>query len=289
MLQATGVLVLTGDSLMRHVTQALKSILIGDYANATDLMSALVPPPAEYDPAFPCSCTAAYDDGHRRNDMWAFAAPRNRYCREHTIAGMPWNGGRAGASGVPYCPSWTGDAVAYHDAVDLHDYTLVGFPRGVAEAHPRGVVLVGGGLHFEALNTATVDAVFGPAARLHTVPTGYRRVCALLHSPGGNKPEEFRKMNGLNATLAYNALIEAQCGGGSTGDSVFSPFTATANASSIDGQHYPQQPNVIVAQLLLNHLHALNTQREAEEAAAVRAQQSAAAGARATVSSNGAG
>ena len=67
-LEAAGGLVLSGDSLVRHLIQALLTVLVGDYTGTTDVVAA----PAEMRGrvqrpagAPSCTCNAAYDEGHR--------------------------------------------------------------------------------------------------------------------------------------------------------------------------------------------------------------------------------
>lgn len=219
LLEAAGTLNLVGDSLVRHLTQALLTILIGDYANATNLH----PPAADYDPSRPCTCSAAYNDGH--------ALGATPYCRGHSIVMLPWK------KGGHFCPRWS--------VSHLNN-----------RAMRREVRYVSGGLHFPNLTTETIIKVWGPrddtASNLNG---GVTRICGLLHAPGPNKPVAYLNTHGLNATIAWNALVAATAC--SARDRYFNPFTVTFNSTSIDGQHYGPVPNVLMAQLLLNTVAAI--------------------------------
>ena len=57
--------------------------------------------------------------------------------------------------------------------------------------------------------------------------------------------------------MEYNRNITVDSGCSRRGDSIFDTFAATANATSIDGEHYPAPINILLAQLLLNHVTAV--------------------------------
>lgn len=229
LLARAGSLVLRGDSLVRHLTQALLTVLVGDYERATDLKR------NTSDPGYhPCTCMHAYNDGHVMTGFAGGAgSAENRYCRGHSIATLR----HRGASGPAYCPRWT--------APHLNSY------RAAA-----GIAYVSGGLHFPSLDAATVEAVFGAAARARTVPRTFSRLCGLMHAPGANKPVEYLRSHGLDNTTRFNRMI-VERGCRAAGDFHFNPFAVTRNATSIDGQHYDHEANVVLAQLLLNHVAAI--------------------------------
>ena len=86
--------------------------------------------------------------------------------------------------------------------------------------------------------------------------SSYNRICAFLHAPGSNKPGAFKSSHGPNATRLFNTLIrKTACR--RPFDSFFNPYSVTFNASSIDGQHYKEEANLLLAQLLLNHLRTV--------------------------------
>jgi len=78
-----------------------------------------------------------------------------------------------------------------------------------------------------------------------------------LHAPGSNKLERWLATQGRKPTEAYNEMIrEKACQ--NSNDFVLETFAVTQNATSIDGTHYFQEPNVLLAQLLLNALDYSN-------------------------------
>ena len=136
LIEEAGSLLFSGDSLVRHLKQALVTILVGDYSCATSLLSGA----GACDEAL-CTCTSAYDDGHRRENKMAYLGAQNKFCREHSIASLSYHhNGR-----VAYCPDWKTNHFAPSNA-------------------STGVLYVSGGLHYRNLNPSTVNSIFGMAA-----------------------------------------------------------------------------------------------------------------------------
>ena len=86
---------IVGDSLQRHLTQAILTVLSGDYETATSWIS------EASDSAFSrCDCDAAYDDGHV-----VVSGTRNFYCRTKSIAHMK-NLSDVRIHLPSFCPTW---------------------------------------------------------------------------------------------------------------------------------------------------------------------------------------
>jgi hypothetical protein len=229
LLARAGNLVIQGDSLARHLTQALVTILVGDYAGATNLRQ-----DKRNKGYHACLCLEAYNDGHLASFPGSFRSVKNKYCREHSIASFPF---RSRKGKRLYCPAWRTSHLN-------------------SDRSPSGIVYVSGGLHYPNLNATTVEALFGHDVRLnvpHGAHANYARICGLMHAPGRNKPVKYLTSHGLVATAAFNAMVEDAC----RGDHLFNPFSVTREATSIDGQHYAGGPNILLAQLLLNHVEAI--------------------------------
>ena len=271
-IKAAGFVALVGDSLVRHLTTALYTVLAGDYENATVVLTHAT------DAAYVrCTCNAAYDDGHAPTEpgesIPAFQRPKNKYCREHALAyvagGEPVATDEFGVehpevplkpflslpalrAALPggFCPDW-GDT--WHVCYNCAAMVLP----------PRGVVYQSGGLGEVRLvgddgstPPGLLDRIFGATNNGFTAPSTWRRVCGLLHAPGPLKPVEYLNVNGLPQTVAFNdAIVARACT--SARESHFDPFTVTRNATSHDGQHYGQEANIVLAQLLLNHVAAI--------------------------------
>jgi hypothetical protein len=245
-LQAAGSLSLQGDSLTRHLSQALLTVLYGDYVHTTDVLT------QRTDYGYqPCRCDVAYNDGHadgsgRRGNP---DAPLNKYCRDHSVQTLTrWSDLSAVRRYLPgLCPRWT----------EMH---LCEAPNTecfrAAAARSRGHLLVLGGLHHATLGVATVDALFSPLPEaLKNLPSNVSLICGLLHAPGANKPSAFLRTHGETATRAFNSMIlQRVCQ--RPGDFHFDAFAVTYNTTSIDGVHYAQLQNVLLAQVLLNQLRA---------------------------------
>jgi hypothetical protein len=250
-LQAAGSLTLRGDSLMRHLSQALLTVLHGDYARTTDALTRAADPGYQ-----PCRCDVAYNDGHadaqgRRAD---FMAPVNKYCRDHSVEGLTrWDDLAAVRQHLPgLCPKWREMHLckALEPGADSPCFRA-------AAARPRGYLLSLGGLHHRALDATTMSVLFSPvgAAPRGTPQGNISLICGLLHAPGANKPAQFLGTHGEAATRAFNAMV-LQHACRRPGDFHFDAFAVTYNTTSIDGQHYAQRQNVLLAQVLLNQLRA---------------------------------
>ena len=233
-LQAAGFVFLRGDSLVRHLLQALLTILVGDYSATTSALS------NHSDPAYhSCDCDEAYDDGHRK----LHNGSKNDFCRFSTVAYVVHRKFPSARNIFPsLCPMWQ----RWHLGIN--------FGGSLSE---RAIMYASGGLHSRTLNGSAVETYFGNAARESVLGHSpyHHFVCGLLHAPGSNKAIQYRSTHGLGPTVQYNALIAARCT--RPGDSVFDAFHATLNASSIDGQHFFQRTNILLGQLYLNHVDAV--------------------------------
>jgi hypothetical protein len=237
-----GFLYMSGDSLTRHLTQALWSILAGNLS----ITNAVVWRDTTTEGRHPCLCEAAFDDGHEIvNGEATYMQPRNRYCREHSIAIMFGAGVNIDAMrslhGRPVCPRWQRSHLCFD--CDINS----GLPA-------RGVLYSAGGLHYPELDQRVIAEVFQAVPGSSQVLASWPHVCGLLHSPEeSKKPIYYLTTHGRNATLGFNALIRrTACQ--RPGDAFFDAFSPTVNATSIDGQHYYQPTNMLLAQLLLNTL-----------------------------------
>jgi hypothetical protein len=235
---------------MRHLAQALLTVLYGDYANTTDALT------RRADKGYqPCHCDVAYNDGHvdasgRRSKS---RLPMNNYCRQHSVHGLLQH---ANISAVRrhlpgLCPKWT----------RMHLCSANTECYRAAVTRSPSYLLVLGGLHYQSLGASVVNALFSPTGQvLKSVPANVSLVCGLLHAPGANKRRAFLRTHGERPTRAFNSMI-LQNACRRPGDFHFDAFSVTYKTTSIDGQHYAQQQNVLLAQVLLNQLRAAALQR----------------------------
>lgn len=257
LLQRAGFLFLAGDSLSRHIANALFAVVTGDPAGAGNMFSS-----PDEEGFHSCECKDYFDDGHWATEDGSMGhnRPRNRYCRERApafVAGYfseAWVVPARYPQGVPlsvirakypgFCPRWERWHFCY-----MCDQPGMSLPAS-------GIVFRQGGLHLGALDESGVTEVF--QSMPPGVPEAWPRICSLLHAPGTNKPVEYLHTHGLEPTRNFNSLIAGSphaCK--RAGDAMFDAFTVTANASSIDGQHYPLEPNVLMVQLLLNQVRLM--------------------------------
>jgi hypothetical protein len=110
-------------------------------------------------------------------------------------------------------------------------------------------VIANGGLHFRQMNGRVLERVFHRPEFMSVS----RLVCMAVHAPSSNKPAQYLERQGLVPTQVFNEMIRNGACLGSN-DFVLESFSLTLNATSWDGTHYHQEPNVLLAQLLLNAL-----------------------------------
>ena len=197
-LQRLGVLVVQGDSLSRHLIQALLTILTGDYARGT---SAFVGEAS----AQRCDCDAAYNDGHVRREKGRTQSaelPHSPFCRQHTVAHFSLHTMRGAYPS--FCPAWNVSHLCPALA-KMEQYPVEGacIAAGMAAAaaarttpnnhnHTQpmlGAQYIAGGLHSKSLDVRALRLLFG-RGRQRRRPHGNRIpqldvICGLMHAPGG--------------------------------------------------------------------------------------------------------
>jgi hypothetical protein len=233
LLQAIGGLDLSGDSLMRHLTQTVIALAIG--GNLGTAVSAHM---GDY--AWMCECDGAYDDGHARRFPGDFSSHDNAACRSASLALLSLEELRA--TWPDFCPAWGATSYVYYSEAPAAT-------PGRAEFR-----LTSGGLHAPTLDASAADFYFGTLA-----PGARVNLFATLHAPGSNKSPQFLANFGHNATVAYNKLIVERAR--ALKATVFDAYAITYEAPSVDGQHYYEATNVDLAQLLLNLIAALHRER----------------------------
>ena len=203
-LQDIGGLALHGDSLTRHLTQALLVILTGDVAGALNATTT-----ATDEGYHSCACENAFNDGHVPPVLpSAFPTPSPglpatmpyntsgaKYCRSKSIARERnlsfWRGRYA-----QFCPRWDRMYLCY-------DCDAAGFNCLDCGTSAWGLTYVAGGLWSTKLDDAAFEKYF-------MRDLNRRRICGLLPAPGLNKPVQYLLSHGKQATLAYNNRISAR-------------------------------------------------------------------------------
>ena len=248
LIQEAGGLDLRGDSLMRHLQQAIIELLTGSLGDGASRHMG--------EQASICACDGAYDDGHAGRYPGGMFADNNKLCREHSVALLMLAEMRS---------VWPAYCAAFGDAQQLPEHAWDAEER-YDPARGGAVVVLQGGLHSADLSAGTAEHFFG-AARLKQ---GARRHIFLnLLAPGENKARMFLYNFGLEATLAYNVFVAAKAA--RAGAVLLDGFAATFRQESIDGQHYFHDTNIILAQLLLNLLAAVLREPPLDSLAAVAA------------------
>ena len=252
LIKEAGGLDMRGDSLMRHLQQAVIELLtgaIGDGASRHLGAASTI-----------CACDGAYDDGHAGRYPGGMFADNNKLCRENSVALLDLPAIRV--TWPDYCAAWNDTQFLPVHAWDPNEtYDPI---RGGA------VVVLQGGLHSTNLGADTVEHFFG-AARLK--PGARRHIFVNQEAPGENKARNFLSNFGLEPTKAYNVLVAAKAA--RSGAVLFDSFAATFQQESIDGQHYFHDTNIILAQLLLNILAAVVREPAVDSVSAVAAADAA--------------
>jgi hypothetical protein len=266
----SGGLALVGDSLIRGIATALLVILSGDYESATSWRTSRV------DPLFVnCDCDAGF--------MWWTEAIisefpildkngkvvvkqgewfRHDYCGRKSIVHLITPEGKQEGNALreirhyepSFCPSWERMQLKFiAESEPSHDDSRMA-EDDAGYIHPvhvdgYGTVIANGGLHFRKMNDRVIERVFHRPEFLDIS----RLVCMTVHAPGSNKPVQYLERQGLAPTQIFNEMIRNSACLDSN-DFVLESFSLTLNATSYDGTHYYQEPNVLLAQLLLNAL-----------------------------------
>ncbi len=281
-IEGSGGLALVGDSLMRGITVALLVILSGDYESATSWRT------SRSDPRFVnCDCDAGFVSWTNAFVRGEFPRVRSRhdlsweefplldedgkvvveqgalvrhysydYCRQKSIGYLLTEDLQEGNVlreirhyKPSFCPSWErmqlkiiGESEPLHDDSRMAEDDA-GLLKPV-DVHGYGTVIANGGLHFRRMNGQVIERVFH-RPEFMSVP---RLVCMTVHAPSSNKPAQYLERQGLAPTQVFNERIHNGACLGSN-DFVLESFSLTLNATSWDGTHYHQEPNVLLAQV----------------------------------------
>jgi hypothetical protein len=274
-IKESGGLALVGDSLMMDIAVALLLILSGDYESATSWRT------SRFDMLFVnCDCDAGFvsrtnfiklefpildEDGKVVVKQGALV--RYDYCRRKSIGYLLMQEGKREGNALreirhyepSFCPSWErmqlkmiGESEPLHD--DSH---MAEDDAGLLEpidVDGYGTVIANGGLHFRKMNDRVLERVFHRPEFMSVS----RLVCMTVHAPGSNKPDKHLERQGLAPTQVFNEMIR----NGAclyNNDFVLESFSLTLNATSWDGTHYHQEPNVLLAQVQI-YTHKTHTQ-----------------------------
>eukprot|EP00670_Eutreptiella_braarudii_P017235 CAMPEP_0174358838 /NCGR_PEP_ID=MMETSP0811_2-20130205/44918_1 /TAXON_ID=73025 ORGANISM="Eutreptiella gymnastica-like, Strain CCMP1594" /NCGR_SAMPLE_ID=MMETSP0811_2 /ASSEMBLY_ACC=CAM_ASM_000667 /LENGTH=301 /DNA_ID=CAMNT_0015492955 /DNA_START=134 /DNA_END=1039 /DNA_ORIENTATION=+ len=245
LLKGVGGLLLGVDSLSRHVTQAIYSLLLGNPGNATTFVADMF----KTDPGYhPCTCDWAYNDGHFTTACERSAcpanpsAPVNRFCRHYNLASLgKWSVDQIRKHLPGFCPAWDRNYIEW--------YYDLGHLRGQVK---QRVSFVLGGLHFSRLDEAALEQLLKIRSLMRS---NYTLICSMLPAPGKRKLPQFQEKFGMKRTVEWNKLMLRTCS--RANEHVFDAFTPTVNATSFDGVHYLAHANLVLAQLLLNYIAAL--------------------------------
>lgn len=275
LLQRAGTLVIVGDSLQRHVAQALFSVLAGNVAHGSVLAHRL-PRDAPHLLEL-CGCERAYDDHAEHGG--------DRRCREASAAFLGAPGVADAGPQSLACPNWSRAHVEFIFAAGRPTPGEGDAPwtftrarlRAALERAAAGARADGGGgdgvfVHFQvpALHvglraedradhdTFFLDPLFGELA---APPPGLGRLrlaCVGLTARQQNAKPEHIARQGNHWVVPHNAWLEDACaarGRRAKLDVVagpWDPWPFTSNATSHDGAHYDTRVNVVLAQILLN-------------------------------------
>lgn len=254
LLAAAGGLHMRGDSLTRHLLQAVRAALLGlpprAFSKHMDAFwQSRYPGEVPRDMDALCDCDAAFNDGHGPLPPGQSAAHRG-VCRAASLAHLSL--AQLRASWPRFCAAW-----GERDMLPPWDEI---WPVAPADPPARYVSLQGG-LHAPggALGAAAAERTFGAALRRGDA-NATRFIFLTQHAPGSGKSAQFMPAQGPAATRAYNALVRAEAA--AAGAALFDAHALSEGAESIDGTHYDADFNVVAAQLLLNLLAALQAEKK---------------------------
>jgi len=254
-------ILLIGDSLARHITQALAMLLNGNFRTSGVFME------SDSDKHFQeyCSCNGQFDDHGKiaGSSNETHQEVIGKKCRENTIV-------HRDGFGQLYCNNWDCEHIQYvREPGNYHEGglgTMGRDCRNLIDSFFENsqakvvVVYVCGGLHF-GLNADFATRLFYPQLVHHirTHEKDGRRIMILIgtvHTPGPNKPGVYSLTQGNEQVRVFNNAVEDWVDK-TAGITVFDTTRITSNTTSIDGTHFGTQINLAIAQSLLHFLDAV--------------------------------
>ena len=242
-------LIFVGDSLTRHIVQALYTVLTGNFRYGGMQWWAMS---ADHLPQ--CECDGGYHDRVTASEP---GSPI-KICLLHTMASF------AGPQSA-ICPTWqknfifygTNDNIGYSLETFKPDILETQLERAAAEYADRALIILGIGLHTD-LDSRVVFPRFHQkvidAAALYG--NGVQVLCLTVHMPQANKPEPYTVTQGPKAIREWNEQLTSFCR--NAGADILDSTALTKNATSYDGTHYAASVNTVLAQALLNYLADLD-------------------------------
>lgn len=231
-----------GDSLMRHLLQAIYTILSGNFKHGGMMHWELCP-----NDVLACTCDVAFTDwggGERCRDhsMARYAGPQSAICPN-------WR--------KPYLQPWLDWATAKSFSRPLLSSILKDNTFVPQFFDGRALVLVNPALH-ESFNSELLLSHIYDAAYDVTQSTGQDVVMlpVTMPAPQLNKPERFWAKQGPEAVNRWNSILKSWAAQRHL--DVFDTHAVTLNASSYDGTHFASSVNVLLAQVLLNYIAELD-------------------------------
>lgn len=256
------VLATAGDSLVRHVTQALLTVMTGDFVRGGHMWWALSPELQAV-----CQCDAPFDD-------------LATSCRFHSVAFDLSDQRR-------FCPQWTRRRVVFHEKTAP---TLLAPSPGMTASHDlaaliqdptiaRPIVYLNFGVHLQFKRAVGRDGYLEPlwalvrrvaAERTNVTGAGATPVqveaeplypphilLATFPYPGRKKDVIKYPEQGRDSVERWNAFIREYQSAHARESTLIDYAPISEHGFSGDGTHYLQDTNVIMAQLVLNHVAAL--------------------------------
>ena len=238
--------VMVGDSLSRHFSDAVVALLRGDVR-----LGAIWGSPEELQD---CTCDKQFDHGaslcaahsHALNNEKALGLCGGGSTARPVVLNFPDAGVEAGIRGG-YKP----DTLA---ALDAH--------FSGAAAVPHTLLAIFRGIHFDYDAEASIREGLEPLISNHlprwrsTAPPGSRITPLVVLSPypGPNKPAQYLPQQGRGAVEAHNSRVGAWAA--AAGVAVFPTAALAENATSPDGTHLGAAVNIAMAQGLLAYMDA---------------------------------
>jgi hypothetical protein len=261
-----------GDSIARHISQAMRELLIGDLAEGTNAHVKQTWAQLGLGASGGCSCDWAYYDAH--SGRFPARPEVDSLCRQESVARLNLSALRA--VWPSYCRSW-----GHTERMLPFDCPFNGlYEEGVHRGDARFVIMQGG-LHFPfGIGPAAADEYFS-VRRLKANASHFLYLG--LPYPGQHRPAQYRSAEALVNTVKMNQGIEwmAALARSYDRDARYVPLLPlTANATSLDGKHFLHATNVVIAQLLFNVIAAINREPEGDgSSGAVTAAAAASSGA----------
>lgn len=239
-------LIFIGDSLLRHLGQALFNVLSGDF-----VFGGVQQQRFEGNPQLllQCSCDNAFIDRNALDGARTNCLLNSMVYADNSTQVLVCGSRKLHSNFFTFL-EWYSPELWYEGTLDATLQSLLS--RIASDFEGRALIIISVGLHGN-LNSDTIfplvhQSIFDAAAMGGDVQV----LCLTVHAPQANKPSRWTVSQGPEAVREWNRKLRIFCEG--AGGKILDTHALTEDATSFDGTHYAGRVNYLLAQVLLNHI-----------------------------------